>query len=65
MAILGTASAAFVCVGIQTARAARGSMKPYLYLFYILLKEYSMNSIIYWIGAAVVIVAVLSFFGLR
>ncbi len=40
-------------------------MKSYLYLFYILLKEHSMNSIIYWIGAAVVIIAVLSFFGLR
>ena len=66
----------FVCAGRLTALAVRASMViqtpcPALagdlvctFLTYSS-KEHSMNSIVYLVGAVVIIIAVLSFFGLR
>ena len=36
-----------------------------IYIFLIFTKEHSMNRIVYLVGAVVIIIALLSFFGLR
>ncbi|HEY8905662.1 MAG TPA: hypothetical protein VIM63_06450, partial [Rhodoferax sp.] len=65
-----------VCAGRPTALAARVSMvyrtpnttsdtTSCLYFLTFFSKEHSMNSIVYLVGAVVIIIAVLSFFGMR
>jgi hypothetical protein len=49
---------------IQTPCPASGRARR-LYFLTFLSKEHSMNSIVYLVGAVVIIIAVLSFFGLR
>jgi hypothetical protein len=66
----------FVCAGTQTKLATRVSIvarhRAQLQARHLVCtfftsstKEHSMNSIVYLIGAVVIIIAVLSFFGLR